>query len=204
MAENLCVNLIRQDISKNCEDPIVPGIEANGIIMNRSDIDFTGVEFDEERRNVIKLLPLKTGAKAYSIFVPGPTPFNNTQTVLEIGTNRNTFTNDVGIVVLNHDPDICENIIDPLANGEFVIIYENRFKNINKASTPGDSAFQIAGYYQGLKAQTLENAKYSEDTEGGWNILLQETKSPKSGLFLYNTDYSTTYEQIQTLLNPGV
>jgi len=145
----LCEDLIKQDIEKNCDDLVVGGIEANGVIINRQDIDFTGVVFDTVRKNVINELPLKSGGKrAYRIYVPGPTPFNNTTTVMEAGTNRSTFTNDVGFVVLDNDPDVCENIIDPLANGEFVIIYENKFKNINKAATPGDSAFQIAGYYQ--------------------------------------------------------
>jgi hypothetical protein len=196
----LCEYLIKQDIAKNCDDLIVAGIESNGVILNRRDIDFGETEFDEIRKNVIKMLVAKS--KAYAIYVPGPTPFNNTTTVMEKGSNRNTFTNDVGFVVRDNDPDVCENIIDQLANGEFVIIYENKFKNINKPETPGDSAFQIVGYYQGLKAETLENNKYSEDTEGGWNVLLKETKSPKSGLFLYNTSYAVTQAQIETLLNP--
>jgi len=202
MIENFCESLIKQDISKNCYDPITQGIESNGVIMNRKDVDFGNVIFDDIRPNVIKTIPLKDGAKAYKIYVPGPTPFNNTTTTMETGPNRNTFTHDVGMVVLNHDPDICDKIIDPMANGEFVIIYENKFKNFNKPTTPGDSAFQIVGYYQGLRGKTLENNKYSAETEGGWNILLEESKSPRSGLFLYNTDYDTTEQQIQTLLNP--
>ena len=198
----LCEKLITQDIDTNCDDPVVPGIEANGVIINRQDVNFAGVVFDDARKNVIKTLPLKPGKRAYKIYVPGPTPFNNTATTMEAGANRNTFTNDVGFVVLDHDPDVCENIIDPMANGEFVVIYENKFKNLNKAGTPGDSAFQIVGYYQGLKAETLENNKYSEETEGGWNVLLQEVRSPRSGLFMYNTDYATTKTQIETLTNP--
>ena len=196
----LCEYLIKQDIERNCDDQIVGGIEANGVILNRKDIDFGATEFDNVRKNVIKELVSK--AKGYKIYVPGPTPFNNTTTTMEKGTNRNTFTNDVGFVVLDNDPDVCENIIDQLANGEFAIIYENKFKNINKPVTPGDSAFQIVGYYQGLKAETLENNKYSDETEGGWNVLLKETKSPKSGLFLYDTSYTATQAKIQTLLNP--
>jgi len=199
----ICDKLIKQDIIVNCDNPVVAGIEANGVIVNRLDINIAAVVFDGTRKNVIKTLPLKPGKKAYRIYVPGPTPFNNTATTMEQGANRNTFTNDVGFVVLDNDPDVCENIIDPMANGEFVVIYENRFKNLQKAGTPGDSAFQIAGYYQGLRAETLENNKYSEETEGGWNVLLKETRSPKSGLFLYNTDYETTRTQLETLTNPA-
>jgi hypothetical protein len=199
----ICEFLIKQSIEIDCNDPVVAGIESNGVIINRQDIDFAEVEFDATRKNVIKTMTLKTGKKGYAIYVPGPTPFNNTTTTLEKGANRNTFTNDVGFTILNNDPDVCEKIIDALANGEFVIIYENRFKNINKATNPGDSAFQVVGYYQGLKAETLENNKYSDETEGGWSVLLKETRSPKSGLFLYNTSYAATKTSVGTITSPA-
>jgi len=193
---SICKFLIKKDIEINCEDPIVGGIEANGVIINYDDIDFGSVVFDTTRRNVIKTLPLLN--RGFSIYVPGPTPFNNTATTLEKGVNRNSFTHDVGFAIMDNDPDICEKVVDVLANGKFVIIYENKFKNLNKITTPGDSAFQIVGYYQGLKAETLENNKYSEETEGGWNVLMKETRSPRSGLFLFDTDYATTKTKVET------
>jgi hypothetical protein len=204
MPESICESLIKSDITANCNDQVTAGIEANGIIINRADINFSEVVFHATRKNVITALPLKAGKKGYKIYVPSPTPFNNTATTMEKGTNRNTFTNDVGFVILDNDPDVCANVIDPLANGEFVIVYENKFKNLNKATTPGDSAFQIVGYYQGLKAETLENNKYSEDTEGGWNVLMKELKSPKSGLFLYAESYAATETLFNSLLNVAV
>lgn len=195
----ICEFLIKQSIETDCNDPVIAGIESNGVIINRQDIDFAGVVLNETRKNVIEILKIKTGKRGYAIYVPGPTPFNNTTTTLEKGANRNTFTNDIGFTILNNDPDVCENIIDALANGEFVVVYENRFKNINKATTPGDSAFQVAGYYQGLRAETLENNRYSDETEGGWSVLLKETRSPKSGLFLYDTSYSVTKAAVESL-----
>ena len=195
-----CENLIKMGIEPDCDDPVVAGIEANGVIMNRADVDPAATEFDDVRKNVVKTLALKGSAKAYPIYVPSPTPFNNTQTTFEVGTNRNTFTNDLAFAVLNNDPDVCEKVIDMLANGEFVVIFENKYKNVNKATTPGDSTFQIMGYYQGLRATTLENNKYSDETEGGWNVVLQETKVPKSALFYYDTDIETTRTAINSLL----
>ena len=195
----LCDEVIKQDIEINCDNPIVGGIEPNGVIINRQDVDYDNVEFDTTRKNVINTLPLKAGKRGYKIYVPGPTPFNGTIATMEKGTNRNTFTNDLGFTILDNDPDVCGNVIDPLANGDFVVIYENKFKNTNKATTPGDSTFQIVGYYQGAKAETLANEKYSEDTEGGWSVLLKELKSPKSGLFMFDTDIATTRAKIESL-----
>lgn len=200
-----CDGLISQNIKVDCENPIVGGIEQEGVIINRKDIDFALTEFETAqaggtaRTNVITKIGLKPGKKAYRVVIPNNQPFNGTSTTLEEGTNRNTFTNNVGMVILNNDPDVCENVIDGLASGEFVAILENKFKNTNKATNPGDSAFQIYGYYQGLKATTLENDKYSEDTEGGWNVVLTETKAPKSALFYFDTDLTTTRAKIETL-----
>ncbi len=203
-----CDGYITQNIEQDCDNPVVGGIEQEGVIVNRRDIDVSQTEYEPDsagppvvtgRKNVITKIGLKAGKKAYKVIIPGNQPFNGTTTTMEAGTNRNTFTNNVGMVILNNDPDVCENIIDGLATGEFVCILENKYKNVNKATHPGDSTFQIYGYYQGLKATTLENDKYSEDTEGGWNVVLTETKSPKSGLFYFDTDIETTRAKIESL-----
>lgn len=81
--------------------------------------------------------------------------------------------------------------------------YKNKAKGLNKTENPGDSAFQVYGYYQGLKAAEIGNDKYSEETEGGWNISLQETKVPKSALFLYKTSYDATKTLVETLTKPA-
>ena len=104
------------------------------------------------------------------------------------------------MVVLANDPDVCADVIDGLANGEFVVILENKAKSLDKEENPGDSAYQIYGYYQGLKAAEFSNDKYSEETEGGWSISLQETKVPKSALFFYKTSYETTKAAVDALV----
>lgn len=200
----ICDNAIKRDIELNCDDPIVPGLEQEGVIMNRSDIDFSTVAFNTTRKNVIETLAMKSGKKAYKVVVSGGTPFTGTNTALATGTYRNTFTNTVNMVILANDPDVCADIIDGLANGEYVTILENKAKSLQKEENPGDSAFQIYGYYQGLKAAEISNDKYSEETEGGWSVSLQETKVPKSALFYYKTDYDTTKTAIDTLTSEAV
>lgn len=200
----VCDYAIKRDIELNCDDPIVPGIEQEGIIMNRKDVDFATVAFNTTRKNVIETLTMKESKKAYKVVVTGSTPFTGTNTALATGTYRNTFTNTVNMVILANDPDVCADIIDGLANGEYVVILENKAKNLQKEENPGDSAFQIYGYYQGLKAAEISNDKYSEETEGGWSVSLQETKVPKSALFYYKTDYETTKEAVEALTTDPV
>lgn len=199
----VCDYMIKQGISPSCDDPIVQGVEQRGIIMNRDDIDFSAAVFNSTRKNVIETIALKSGKKAYEVLVLGSTPFTGTNTALATGTYRNTFTNTVSLVILDNGPDVCENVIDGLANGEFVVILENKFKGLQKDENPGDPAFQVYGWYQGLRASEMTNEKYSEDTDGGWAVSLQETRAPKSGVFLFKTDYDTTAAAVESLVSGG-
>ena len=199
----VCDNFIKQGISPSCDDPLVQGVEQRGVIINRDDIDFSAAVFNATRKNVIETLALKTGKKAYEVVVMGNSPFTGTNIALATGTYRNTFTNTVNIVILDNGPDVCENVIDGLANGEFVVILENKFKGLQKEENPGDPAFQVYGWYQGLRASEMTNDKYSEDTDGGWAVSLQETRAPKSGVFLFKTDYETTAAAVESLVSGG-
>ena len=111
----ICDITIKKDIAPSCDDPIVPGLEQEGVIMNRAEVDFGAVTFNTTRKNVIEALALKTGKKGYKVQVFGATPFTGTNTTLATGTYRNTFTNTVNMVVLANDPDVCNDIIDGLA-----------------------------------------------------------------------------------------
>lgn len=204
MAETTCDYVIKADIVPSCKDPMTSGVEQRGIIINRMDIDFGTTAFNATKPNVIETLALKSTKKAYKAVVYGNTPFTGTNSALVVGTYRNTFTHTVSMVVLDNGPDVCENVIDALASGEFVVILENRFKGLNKGENAGDCAFQIYGWYQGLKASEISNDKYSEETDGGWLVNLQEVKSPKSGLFLFKTDYETTASAVEALLTEAV
>jgi hypothetical protein len=199
---NLCESLIKDDIQSNCESPVVGKLEPNAKIINRVSIDFGATEFHATRKNVIETLVLKTGERAYDAYVPNEEGFNGTKTAMEKGTYRNTFTNDFQAIIFDNGPDVCSKIVDGLADGTFVVVFENKYKNLQQATNAGDSAFQIFGYYQGLRTEELENDKYSEDTDGGWRVLLRESKAPKSALFLYDTDYATTKEAFDSLITP--
>jgi hypothetical protein len=196
----VCDEILKKDIVPSCDDPVVPGYEQEGVIMNRDEIDFSLTTFNATQKNVIETLAMKSSKKAYKVVVPGKTPYTGSKTSLATGTYRNTFTNLLQLVVLDHGPEVCSDIIDGLANGSYVVVLENKYKALQKEASPGNAAFQVYGYYQGLTATTLENDKYSEDTEGGWLVNLEETKCPKSALFYFKTDYETTKTALETLV----
>lgn len=190
----LCDEILKKAITIDCDNPITKGLEANGVIINRQDIDFAATVFDATRKNIIKTLVLKTGKKGYEVYCPGSTPFTGTKTSLEKGTYKNKWTTDLPLVVLDNSPEVCEDIIEGLANGEYVVILRNKHKG-----SDGNAEYQVYGYYQGLRAETIENDKYSEDTDGGWSVALKETGAPKAGMFFFNTDKKTTDTQFGTL-----
>ena len=195
----VCDDILKKDISPSCDDLVVQGLEQEGVIMNRADVDFAATVFNATRKNVIETLAMKEKKKAYKVVVPGKTPFTGTTTALATGTYRNSFTNTITLVILANDPDVCADIVDGLANGSYVVVLENKYKGLQKEENPGDAAFQVFGYYQGLTATTIENNKYSEETEGGWSVTLEEQKVPKSALFLFKTSYEATKTAIGTL-----
>jgi hypothetical protein len=190
----ICDYLISKAISVDCENQSVAGLEPNGLIINRDDIDFSATTFNAQNPNIIETLVLKSGKKAYDIIQQGATPFTGVASNLNVGTYRNTWTHDVPIAVLGNDPDIAANIIDKLSNGTFVVI----LRNVQKGTT-GNAEYQVYGYAQGLRASEGVNEKYSEDTDGGWLITLQEQRAPKSAMFFFNTDATTTATAYEAL-----
>ena len=192
---NLCESIISKDIAFSCDELATMGLESDGIIMNRGDIDFAQTVFDQTNPNIIKTLVLKSGKRAYEVVQAGNTPFTGTQSALEVGTYRNTFTHTVSFVVLANDPSTSHDFIDGLSNGTFVAILRNKHKGGNN----GDGEYQIYGYSQGLVANEITNDKYSEDTDGGWLVNLQETGSRFSAMFLFDTDAATTEALYESL-----
>jgi hypothetical protein len=190
----ICDYLISKAISVDCENQSVAGLEPNGLIINRDDIDFSATTFNAQNPNIIETLVLKSGKKAYDIIQQGATPFTGVASNLNVGTYRNTWTHDVPIAVLGNDPDIAANIIDKLSNGTFVVI----LRNVQKGTT-GNAEYQVYGYAQGLRASEGVNEKYSEDTDGGWLITLQEQRAPKSAMFFFDTDAATTATAYEAL-----
>lgn len=190
-----CESLLAQDIDFACSDLVVKGLESDGIIINRGDIDFSATTFNSTNPNIIESLVLKSGKAGYKVVQLGNTPFTGTQSTLEVGTYRNTWTHQIPLAILANDPDTCKDIIDGLANGTFVAILRNKHKG-----TSGDAEYQVYGYTQGLVASEGTNDKYSDDTDGGWLITLQETGTRQSAMWFFDTDAATTLAAYEALL----
>lgn len=194
MPAEICDFKLAKDIAGSCESPQVAGLKNTGYLINFDDIDWDALTKDQTNAKIVASLTLLSGKRAYKVIVPGNTPFTGTNAALAAGTYRNKFTKTANIVVLDSGPDVSKNVIDQLANGRFVFIFENKYPGADKKNT-----FEIYGLETGLVATEMTNEKYSEETDGGWAVTLVETGAPSSGLFFFNESISATRAALTSL-----
>ena len=118
----------------------------------------------------------------------------------------NLFDQTIAFTIVDNSPEVAK-MVDNLANGEFVVVIENRAKHLKDSAestgmAAGNSAFQIYGLNQGLTATEITNDKYAEATRGGWAVKMVEEATPQSALFLFKTDYETTKTAFDSLTAP--
>ena len=98
----LCDFIISADIQGyDCENPMVKGAKADGLIINRKDIQLDAIAYGSSNPFQITALPLVSGKTAYDIVQGGKTPFTGTQQEMAEGTYQNTITNTIQFVILN-------------------------------------------------------------------------------------------------------
>ena len=194
MPAEICDFKLAKDIAGSCESPQVAGLKNTGYLINFDDIDWDALTKDQTNAKIVASLTLLSGKRAYKVIVPGNTPFTGTNAALAAGTYRNKFTKTANIVVLDSGPDVSKNVIDQLANGRFVFIFENKYAGADKKNT-----FEIYGLETGLVATEMTNEKYSEETDGGWAVTLVETGAPSSGLFFFNESITATRAALTSL-----
>lgn len=176
----LCDFLISADIQGyDCENPMVKGAKSNGLLINRRDINLSGVTYDTTNPFKITALPLASGKTAYDIVQGGKTPFTGTQQEMQEGTYQNTITNTLQFVILNQGTTTAEQIF-ALMNGEFVIVLQNN-----------NNTYQVFGIEAGLKASAMVRELYNDDTLSGWLVTMTEENAVKGNLFIDETLYET-------------
>lgn len=194
MAKLTCESLISQDIVIDCDEQAAKGMESDGIIMNRDDIDFSKCVMDDENPLIIKQIVLKQGKKAFAIKQLGSKPFTGLKSDLNVGTYSNKWDTELPIMVLGNTPEIVANIIVGLTNGTFVEISRNVTKGKN-----GSAEYQVFGWNGGLRASAGTREPWSDDTEGGYLMTLKEEGAKLPAMFFFNQDSSTTAAAYEAL-----
>ena len=176
----LCDFLISADIQGyDCANPMVKGAKADGLLINRKDIQLNSIVYDSNNPFKITALPLVSGKTAYDIVQGGKTPFTGTQQEMAEGTYQNTITNTVQFVILNQGYTTAEQIF-ALMNGEFVVVLQNN-----------NGTYQVYGAETGLHCTGAVRELYSDDTLSGWLVTMTEENAVKGNLFIESALYET-------------
>ena len=176
----LCDFLISADIAGfDCENPMVKGAKADGLLINRKDITMSGVTYDSANPFKVTALPLATGKTAYDVIQGGKTPWTGTQQEMVEGTYQNTITNTVQFVILNQGETTADQVF-ALMNGEFVVVLQNN-----------NNTYQVFGLEVGLHASAMVRELYNDDTLAGWLVTMTEENAVKGNLFIDASLYET-------------
>ena len=158
-------------------------------IINRADIaSMTRVD------NVIGAITLLTGKKAFRIYQETKTPFNGSTVEFAEGAVTNKVNKNAAFVVLNDGPLVTKNIIDPMLNGEFVVILGRKWNN-----STGDAKWRVVGAETGAKCTATSLDVDNADVDGGWSVTLTESNAPTSAVYFYDTDAATTIASLEAL-----
>jgi hypothetical protein len=196
LADYLCNANINDNIQDNCDNPMFSGMEAGAYIFNKGDI--SDVVSSEDNSNLIVDFALKdTDKRGYFIINPRNNPFTGTNTAVEVGDYRNTFTRTVSLFIPMDGADVVKNIIDPIANGRFVVILHNQYVNDKQ-----DNEFPIFGLDRGLVVSSLTQTKYENNDY--WVVELQESGVPTANKFFKHGTEVPTYTSIDSFSYNGV
>lgn len=174
LSSYLCNKSLLDNIKEDCESPMYSGIDERAIIFNFSDIDRTKVRYDEDNKRIVTNLGV---SKVNFMINARQNPFNGTNTTVEVGDYRNTFTRTVSLFVPMDGAYASKSVLDPLSNGKFVVILKNSFINGNE-----DNEYQIYGFDKGLVVSSMTQTKYENNDY--WVVELQEAGVMNSGMFL--------------------
>jgi hypothetical protein len=189
-----CGGNLTAGAGKNCDDPIVGGVEKLFYIMNRRDLDIQAIKaslvtgktniYEDIVFNVAN--PVKVAYKCTNLV--------NAPANLAGGTYASRFNKVLSGVLLD-DGAAAALFIDQLASKDFegVAVIEHKFKDFTRATLAGSSSFEIIGLEVPLTSvgQEIKNDPADANSEGGWMFALG-TLEPHSRNYWYQTDYATT------------
>lgn len=154
---NLCSASVLKDIKEQCDNPMFTGMEAVGYWINKNDIE--SVAYDADNARIVRNITLKAGKRAVMLVNNRKEPFAGTNTAMQAGDYRNTFTETVSFYIPADGADTAKRVVEPIAFGKGVVILINEWEasdDVNK--------YQVFGLKKGLTASTMTQTKYENNS----------------------------------------
>lgn len=175
-----CLGVISANIDEDCDNPRIIGYEDTALIINRSDIDWTGVTYNATNPRIVEALALISMKKPYAIYNPrlADASFNGTQTALNADTRH--YTKTLQFYYKGIGADAAANVVEPLAKGEYVVILQRKDHS-------GHGSFQIFGLQNGIYA-----TEQVQDEATGYWLMTMAIDEPFAETELFKTDYAAS------------
>jgi len=182
-----CTGALTANITYDCANAPVGGIEQSVKLINQADIDYAETTFSSTNPALITSLVLKADAQAYTL--TGVKQTNGKSWELVKKDNApDKFMHAFSGVILN--PSAANKLqASALAQGSrYVVVVEQKWKGVNSAD-----AFEVLGIRAGLEIATMTNNSAENDN----TIVLTLASAsgfeePNMAATLLETDYATT------------
>lgn len=188
------------DIDRNC-DVIVPGVENIVYAINFEDVNKALSTFDGSNELTLDGIVLTTSSPAVTAFtMEGQKNSFVKECTFAPSKFVNGWMHKLTGRVFDNDP-IAKKRVTELANGKFIVIVKNIYKNANKVGTPNDSTYEVYGWANGLNASVINNT--DADTRGGWYFELAsiaDYPEPNLPYAFFKTSIAATDALIAALL----
>lgn len=179
MAFTKCGSCVTMNIAEDCNTPRIRGFKNTALLICKDSIASKVV--DATTGNITSVT-LATGAKTVVVYNPRVIdPFD--PTVVSYNEDTFDFNKVVGFEIRGIGGSISKNIIEPLANGEYIMILQRKDER-------GDGSYPVVGSERGLTLTSVDGSE--AEGEGRWLITMTETNAPSAEICLFDTDYATT------------
>ena len=177
---------LNTNVATICTEPRIKDYEQIGLAILKADIDLTACTVDSSNPRIIDNLALKSGKKAAVIYnsKKNPLPFNGTQTTYNRDTDH--YDKIVQFYYEGIGGDAALDVVEPLKDGDYLIILERKHK-----TTAGKGTFQCFGWQKGISAGNEGGAQVQDEETGYW-LMTMTTEEPWAEIEWLDTNYATT------------
>ena len=181
-------NTISAGVALNCAAPLVPGVETDILLANKSDI--AGYTVDNTNPLLVTGVTLKSGKMFYKF--EGQNDSVEPKSRL-VPTRYNDFFEHEARIKIFSNTEAHKLLIEKLIKGLLVALITGK-----------DGRWELYGKDIGLKAQEMERDPNNADTGGAYDILLKTpantAKEPHLPATFFVTDAATTETEVEDLL----
>lgn len=183
---------ISDDVSQDCDNPMVAGTKDRLILLNFSDLDSVSKNANPL---IIEDMLLASGTEAFQY--DGKNNSNGNNFELIVKDFAEVYKHKLPFKVFKND-GATKQQLELLAKGRVIAIVENNHKG-----SGGDAAFEILGLDSGLVLTVHTRDANDDPTQGAHDLMLESSDKslePHVPVTFFSVDYATTKALIDALL----